>query len=256
MKNMKYQLSIALMLSFLSIACESEKIDLVEKKQPISLLDIYRGFTSPDRAASVSVINYQANFISEIKEEQTTATVTCVPENSICEYEEIIFGNHSFDFAPGSKRYEGLEYKSIFGSDISLTLQNNTGIDNRDPEMLNLYIPMILDVSINEVPNLQNGYNISWNADTQNTAGVYIILEYTPHENPDLKSTFSDNIFNYVNIEDTGVYNFSKSDFPDIPSSSLVMLRIIRGAFELPEIEGELVRVYGLTHVGGYARIQ
>lgn len=256
MKNIKYSLFLVVFLSFFVLACESENFDFPEKPQQINILDLYRGFTSPDRAASISVINYQANFTPDTWAEQTLATVTCVPEKLICDYDEVMLGGHTFAFGAGSDRYDGPEYKSLFGKDIALTFGKDGEVSTRGPEAVNLYIPMVLDVTIGEIPNLQNGYTITWNADAQNTDGVYIVLEYTPFENPRLRPDYPDKIYNYVKVDDIGSYVFSKNDFPDVPGTSLTTLRIIRGAFELPVIEGELLRVYAVTHVGGYARVQ
>lgn len=115
-------------------------------------------------------------------------------------------------------------------------------------------IPQPLEFCINEVPDLSESFALNWNADANNELGVYIIVQYTAFENPALSKTYPDKLANYINIEDTGSYTFDVGDFPDIPDTALVLLRIVRGVVELREVNGEEVAVYAITHVGGYAR--
>ena len=119
-------------------------------------------------------------------------------------------------------------------------------------------MPEALDVNLdgtyNPTLSLQDGMVIDWNADPQNANGVYIILEYTPSENERLMEAHPDKQYNFINVSDSGSYTYSKSDFPDIPDTALVLIRIVRGIIELPEVNGEEVAVYAITHVGGYAR--
>lgn len=257
MKDMKYHIIFIFIIAQL-FSCQNELLDIAteEVKEQLTLADIVRGITSPDRNATISILNYQSNFNPSTWAEYTTVSVSCNEGSDICEADEVTFGPHQFSFGSGYEQYTSPHYKDVFGQTISISFKESGDID-RDFDNMQLYVPEVLslDVPTNEpILLLQNGVFINWNADPNNPNGVYIIVEYTPFENKPLRDAYPDKEYGYVNVPDNGSYTFSKSDFPEIPDGSLTLLRVARGSFIFPEVDDEPIRVFAVTHVGGYAK--
>lgn len=227
----------------------------------VKLIDLYLNLTSPDLEGGISIVNNQGNFSSALWDENNRVTASCLPGSAICAYDEVHLGDHTLPLSAGAgfRKDRAPEYKSLFGQDLSISLGKKGALDMRDGPITisNIYIPAILDVTVDDVPHLSNGYPIQWNADPQNSGGVYILLHYSPKENPRHAEASPENEYNYVHVPDNGLYTFNKSDFPDIPSEyTLVMLSIIRGAFDLPEVDDAPMRILAWTKASGFARVE
>ena len=252
--NIVYILIVAMMLTF---SCQRDEISLESVQRKFTLIDVFRNINSPDREATISLLNYQGNFHEAAWSEYTRMTVSCSEGSEICDADKVNVNQFEFTFGEAYEQHMSEEYKSIFGKELNISFAED-GVDGRDFGDINTYVPEVLDVDITGIDettlSLQNGTVINWNADSQNANGVYIIVEYTPIENERLMEAHPEKQYNFVNVSDSGSYTYSKSDFPDIPDTALVLLRIVRGIVELPEVDGEAVAVYAITHVGGYAR--
>ncbi len=244
-------------LVVLITSCQSDSFSPVkEVEQKIELIDFYRSHFMNDKVDTyVNIQNYQANFIADLWGENNYASVVCGgKDNGLCEANKLEVDEITFVFDQGSTIVQSDEYKQIFGKRVNLSYAGQE-VDGRNDSEDNIYVPDILEVSIGEQPVLVNGYPITWNADQDNTSGVYIVVEYSPLENMHLRAQYSDSEFAYINVPDNGVYDFSKSDFSNVPDGSTVVLRIIRGAFTISDFEEEAVSFSALTHVGGFAKI-
>lgn len=247
-------LYVITILSLLILGCSKEKLSVSDLKSKMSLIDIYRSVTNESIDASITITNYQANFGRSDKDKVTHITTACVSGKEICEYDRVAINDVELLFGEGRKTHQdNSAFRAIFGKEAIIRLIEDEDLDGRDGEDIEMYIPQPLELSINEVPNLSESFSLNWNADENNELGVYVIVQYTAFENPALSETHPDKLVNYINIEDTGSYTFSVDDFPSIPEDALVTLKILRGAFELSEDGNDLIRVFAISHVTGYA---
>ncbi|KGE88867.1 hypothetical protein [Phaeodactylibacter xiamenensis] len=242
-------------LALLGFGCTKDSLSLSKLKETLTLIDIYRAVTNESLDASLTIDNYQANFGFSEEDRVTLVSTACVPGKDICKYSSIAVDDLQLKFEEGTNRYpHDPIYNDLFGKTVSVSLLEGEGVIGRNGILTQLYIPHALEVDINEVPQLSNSFVLNWNADQMNELGVYIIVQYAAVENPNFVDDFPEEIVNYIQTEDDGSYVFQVNDFPDIPEGSLVTLKIIRGAFELAEEGEDLIRVFALSHVTGYAR--
>lgn len=227
--------------------------------EKLRLIDVYYNLTNPDIKASVTIANVQGNFSPDLWDENNRASALCLEGNAICENESIIVGSYELPLGVkgGFRENRAPKYKSLFGNDVGVELTKKEGVESRD-QITDLYIPQVLQVSLPDaLPVLADGYSISWNADELNENGVYIVLHYSPHENPDDSNDYTRSQYGYVHVPDNGNYLFKKQDFENIPGGhSLVRLTVLRGNFDLPTVEGEQLRILVYSEVYGYARVQ
>ncbi|MCG8328935.1 MAG: hypothetical protein MI974_14680 [Chitinophagales bacterium] len=247
-------LGIVVLLSF---SCQKDKINQKRAQHSLTFIDIIGNVNSPNRKATISFFNYQGNFHEDAWSEYTNARVTCREGSEICDAGKVRVNEFELEFDKGYEPYTSSEYKSVFGGELNISFTEG-GTDGHEFDDINIYVPKALDVDLDGIYNpglsLKDGMMINWNADPQNANGVYIIMEYMPFENERLMKAYPDRKLNYINVSDSGSYTYSKSDFPDIPDTALVLLRIVRGVVELQEVNGEEVAVYVITQVAGYAR--
>lgn len=231
--------------------------------EQLTLIELYNKLVSSDIKISATIANSQGNFSTELWEENNRASALslCKAEQEIgCEYENLRIGEHVLPLKhPGGfRKNKHPQYKSVFGQEVDVYLERGkTTIEPRNELFSTIYIPEVLAVEAMGVPVLQDGFTINWNADSENEGGIYIILEYAPWENPRLYDEYPQNQRNYISVTDNGSYTFESSDFPDIPhQNALVKLTILRGAFDVVEIEAENeFRIIAYTQVYGYARV-
>lgn len=257
----KKTLSIAFisLLVLVSSCSFEEVITPNERLEKLRLIDVYYNLTNPDIKASVTVANVQGNFSADLWDENNRASALCINGSSICENEHIVIGSHEIplNVEGGFRENRAPKYKSLFGKDVGIELVREGGVESRD-QVTDMYVPQVLQVSLPDaVPVLADGYSISWNADELNDNGVYIVLHYSPHENPDNTHGYTRSQYGYVHVPDNGNYIFQKQDFENIPGgNSIVRLTVLRGNFDLPTLEGEQLRILAYSEVYGYARVQ
>jgi hypothetical protein len=262
---MRY-LFIFLSLSVSFSSCTDEFSSIPNPKDAIeqlALIDVYNQLASSDIKVSATIANAQGNFSAEMWEENNRASALSLCKDElemVCEYENLRIGEHVLPLKDpgGFRKNKHPEYKSVFGQEVEVYLERGTTtIEPRNDLFSTIYVPEILAVEEMGVPTLQNGFTINWNADSENESGIYIILEYTPWENPRLFDEYPQSQHNYVNVVDNGSYTFQSSDFPDIPrQNALVKLTVLRGVFDIVDIEGEdKFRIIAYTQVYGYARV-
>ncbi|MCR9103207.1 MAG: hypothetical protein NXI25_24855 [bacterium] len=263
---MKY-IFIFLSLSVLFSSCTDEFASIPNPKDTIeklALIDVYKKLVSNDIKISATIANSQGNFSAALWEENNRASALSICKDGdeiACDYENIIIGDHvlPLKIPGGFRKNKHPEYKSLFGREVDIYLEKDeSSLESRnDDPYSSIYVPEVLSVGEMGVPNLQDGFTITWNGDSDNESGVYIILEYTAWENPGLYDEYPENQYNFVNVVDNGSYTFQLSDFPDIPhQNALVKLTILRGVFDIVDIEGEdKFRIIAYTQAYGYARV-
>ncbi|MBV6652199.1 MAG: hypothetical protein KI786_00495 [Mameliella sp.] len=262
---MKY-IFLFLSLSVLFSSCTDEFGRIPNPKNAIeqlALIDVYKQLVSNEIKISATIANSQGNFSTALWEENNRASALSICKDGheiACDYESIIIGDHVLPLkTPGGfRKNKHPEYKSVFGQEVDVYLEESeSSLESRNDLYSSIYVPEVLAVGEMGVPNLQDGFTITWNGDSDNENGVYIILEYTAWENPRLYDEYPQNQNDFVNVVDNGSYTFQLSDFPNIPhQNALVKLTILRGVFDIVDIEGEdKFRVIAYSQAYGYARV-
>ncbi|MEZ4985838.1 MAG: hypothetical protein R2795_12530 [Saprospiraceae bacterium] len=226
----------------------------------IDLFQAYKDFSNPDIDASIALYNYQANFgLLGDSDIVNYMSLACSKQASICQYTEIHVNDFVIDF-DGKRKIikDEIDVSQLFGRNVRVKMQDHTDATKTETNEVEVYIPEIIHVTLQDNTRLGQGYQISWNADPLNEKGVFLLLLYHPLENNTLAPQYKDPITNYLEVEDTGSYTFSKTDFPEIPDNSLITLKVMRGNFDVAEIDitsSDLVRVFGLTESTGYLKL-
>lgn len=249
-------LSLFIGIGILLIGCSKKDLITAISFEHRDLMEIYLDLADPELDASISLTNYQANFGRSDSDIMNTMTVSCLEGRGLCNYEKLFLNDVDFRFSSGRINYQDeYDFASFFGQELSVRLDN---IGERDEATtLNLYLPQILHLSLQDDTFLGQGYTITWNADVLNEEGVYIIVMYHPIENSNLVEDHPDKRTNYITVEDNGSYTFDPADFPEIPEGSLVTLKVLRGAYVIGGTEldtDEILRVFGITHATGYIK--
>lgn len=181
-------------------------------------------------------------------------------------------------------QYKMLANNNIFGKYVTINykLTGNTTRTNSDgSDGTSFYIPKPIDLMMDDFVGLDIGgsggiqpvYNcdwsfknsaflssgklIKWDADTLNTKGVFIFIEYDPTDEtnaPLVAQGFNKRISNAIWIEDDGDYNLDAELFEDIPLNAKVELRMGRGNFNyLTDNNGKIsnIQVYALSYIYG-----
>ncbi len=90
---------------------------------------------------------------------------------------------------------------------------------------------------------------LEWNADPNNKEGLVIIAEYFGN-NAIPTNDNNDHIFNTDIIkEDNGQAILNNDLFKNIPDLGIVHLILLRGNVKIEEIEGQLYKFFGESHV-------
>lgn len=127
----------------------------------------------------------------------------------------------------------------------------------RYPEPIDLVLGTTQFSEINGTPVFnRNSSSLSWNADTTNTYGVLILVEYIPDLNPTLRSQYSDRVTEFIHIEDTGSYTFSSNDVNEIPNNSNVYLRVFRGNYKVLKYNDENYLFSAISQIKGTAYLE
>jgi len=108
--------------------------------------------------------------------------------------------------------------------DIERTVVLQTGL--YVPKDIIIYAP--LRTTANQVLPLNT--QISWNADTNNTKGVYILIEFDPEDqdNSAFANATSHYQHNLIHTDDDGSFTLSANDFSDMPSGAKIILWVGR----------------------------
>ncbi|TXB67890.1 hypothetical protein [Phaeodactylibacter luteus] len=264
MKNINFFLLLAI---FFSSCEEMKELPVIERAtEDLALIDLYFKLTNEDIKISATVANTQANFFADMWDENNRASALgiCYEGTEVgCSYEAVSVGEHELPLGvPGGfRKNRAPEYKSLFGREVEVKLlAKGQEIDAREnPVNSTVYIPDILEVVEMGIPDLEDGFTIQWNADDDNENGVYLIIEYSPWENPRLAEDHEEKLYAYIHVEDSGSYAFQKADFADIPGlNALVHLTVLRGTFEIADLQegGEQFRFLAYTQASGYARVK
>lgn len=76
---------------------------------------------------------------------------------------------------------------------------------------------------------------LAWNADTNNTKGIYVLIEFDPEDQDN--AAFNDGIrhyqYNVIQADDDGSYALSNADFDGMPAGAKIMLWVGRGNYAL-----------------------
>jgi hypothetical protein len=125
-------------------------------------------------------------------------------------------------------------FERLYGRGLSLSIGGNS----KSVDILADYIPNLIKLEdIYEYPlEITESKIIKWNEDENNTHPVYLIIRYSPQENPGLAESFPHGKVAFIAMPDDGSYVFSKSDFPNIPEQSVAVMTLVRGVGDVTKI--------------------
>lgn len=150
------------------------------------------------------------------------------------------------------------DFKALFGSEVVFSVQSRiptkngsetseTDISMYVPEELNITSPR-MDTEEELLPACYfDGFQIQWNADSNNENGVLAIVEWIGDMllGEDFPSTY---IRRICIFEDTGTAILPTSLFEGIPDAAVCNLTLIRGNIETMSIEDESYKVLAESH--------
>jgi hypothetical protein len=154
------------------------------------------------------------------------------------------------------------DLSGFFGKKITFELKNNSITARTTSSTLkssnsasDIYIPELIKSKVNGLVNgkVVEGTTITWNADSQNSNGVILTMEYKTltQKEQSLALKFPKDITRGSTMEDTGVYTITASDlsgFPDNSSISFFIGRVGYGVVN-DKTADEDVSVGGITAV-------
>ena len=259
-----------LMFFFLLILFSSCK---KEVQKAVETIDEFSFLTEFDRVRNTKtnggvlrIQNRLANFAANpatdiatsVKLNATADFLDKVESVQINDYELKLEGHRTVKKFSGSNR-------DFYGKEITLSF-TAPGAEERNGNTYGpYYIPEIMEADIpeeNSMKVLKEGGTITWNADPLNELGVFIVIDYNTFENSDLREQHPNRQVEFEIVPDDGSYVFRRSDFPLIPAGALVIVRIIRGAYDFIDLEDfsgdyedDLLLLVN-TESGGYARFE
>lgn len=248
--------------------CEKNAEDIIRSAN--NQLDLIELFTA-ETDGTILVINSKNDLTNSPASSSKTYIRTANNANSTLSTHPQISFNQDIDLAlrgeTGMNAFPpDTNYERLFGRELAAVFSSPD--NSREAEVLLQlgYVPSVLNPTLSPtsstgIPELHEGFNLTWNGDAANASGVYILIDYLPAENPELSSTHQAKLLNYINVPDNGTYVLRKSDFPEIPGGSVVTLQMIRGNGKIHQMEnnggnGDDLAIVVYSKVSGYCTFQ
>lgn len=157
---------------------------------------------------------------------------------------------YEYQLLPGT-----VDLSSLFGNTNSYSLSGNSGSGYPGFSNESLYFPDALLLTsptyhIGLIDTTDVGDNITWNADTNNSIGVSIALEYQPGENVanGIASNYPEPIIKHYHVQDNGSFQLSSTVLSDFPAGSILVVRLARGNYKRVTATGSTTYYIGIIN--------